>query len=281
MLIYFDQALQKRVIPDAFTTPEPARLSAARPHRDISGFSQLFSVVDKTNKIFARTALASTLRLRAPLRGPRRLERASSRTPTTRTQVRGRVDLAKHLDRLLLARYAPPGVLINEQDGDPAVPRPDGRYLQPAPGRAAEQPPQDGAAGCSRRCARRSRRRRRTWRPSGGTGVEVDQDGSRRTCNVVVVPFTGCPEIKEPLFVVLFEEAAAADARAAAARPTSARRRSARDADGAATDSQARARARRRRRSTCSRSSRSTGGPTTISARRTRSWSRATKSCRA
>ncbi len=38
------------------------------------------------------------------------------------------------------------------------------------------------------------------------SGVEVDEGGLKRTCNLVVFPFTGSPDLEEPLFVVLFEE---------------------------------------------------------------------------
>ena len=54
--------------------------------------------------------------------------------PDPRTQVRGRVDVAKHLDRMLLARYAPPGVLINERMEILQFRGQTGSFLQPAPG---------------------------------------------------------------------------------------------------------------------------------------------------
>src|SRR4029077_20989554 len=53
-------------------------------------------------------------------------------------------------------------------------------------------------------------------------GVEVDQDGVTRRCNLVVLPFTGYPEILEPLYIVLFEDATAPGAATlATATPTS------------------------------------------------------------
>src|SRR6185436_9336912 len=36
----------------------------------------------------------------------------------------------------------------------------------------------------------------------------IDQEGAARRCDVVVVPFTGLPQTKEPLFLVLFEDVA-------------------------------------------------------------------------
>ena len=132
VLIYFDQALQKRVIPSLhYALNQPGYLLLGHTE-SISGFAQLFSVADKANKIFTRTALPSTLRF-APRFDPRRVERPLAE-PDPRTQVRGRVDVAKHLDRMLLARYAPPGVLINDQMEILQFRGQTGSFLQPAPG---------------------------------------------------------------------------------------------------------------------------------------------------
>ena len=48
--------------------------------------------------------------------------------------------------------------------------------------------------------------------------MEIDQDGFTRKCNLVVLPFTGYPEVQEPLYVVLFEEAVPVDAKAVRSR---------------------------------------------------------------
>ena len=42
--------------------------------------------------------------------------------------------------------------------------------------------------------------------PARRDGVQFDQAGLIRTCNLVVFPFTGLPELRDPLLVVLFEE---------------------------------------------------------------------------
>ena len=67
------------------------------------------------------------------------------------------------------------------------------------------------ARAWSRRCARRSPRPRRRWRRSRRSGVEVDQGGFTRTCDLVVLPVHRAARTsQEQLFVVLFEDAAAA-----------------------------------------------------------------------
>ena len=207
VLIYFDQALQKRVIPSLhYALNEPGYLLLGHTE-SISGFGQLFSVVDKANKIFTRTALASALRF-APRFDPRRVERPAA-DPDTR-HVRGRVDIGQHLDRMLLARYAPPGVLINERMEILQFRGRTGSFLQPAPGDPQNDVIKMARPGLISALRTAVAEAKREMAPVMRTGVEVDQDGLTRRCNLVVLPFTGYPEVKEPLFVVLFEEAAPA-----------------------------------------------------------------------
>ena len=184
----------------------------------ISGFSQLFSVVDKANKIFARTALPSTLRF-APRVDPRRVERpARGARPADAGPRQG--------GRRQAPRPPAPGPLRaagrphQREDGDPPVPRPDRSVSAAGARRAAERPHQDGAPRADLGAARGDRPgEEETGRRSGGTAWRSTRTGCTRTCNLVVLPFTGYPEMQEPLFVVLFEEAVARDARAGRVAP--------------------------------------------------------------
>jgi len=210
VLIYFDQALQKRVIPSLhYALNQPGYLLLGHTE-SISGFAQLFSVADKANKLFTRTALPSTLRF-APRFDPRRVEQRPVADPDPRTQVRGRVDVAKHLDRMLLARYAPPGVLINARMEILQFRGQTGSFLQPAPGDPQSDVIKMARPGLIAALRAAVAEVKRDRAPARRTGVEVDQDGMTRKCNLVVLPFTGYPELQEPLYVVLFETAVPID----------------------------------------------------------------------
>ena len=209
VLIYFEQALQKRIVPSFhYSLNQPGYLLLGHSE-SISGFGQLFSVVDKASKIFARTALASTLRF-APRFDPRRVERPVVE-PDTRAQASGKVDVAKHLDRLLLARYAPPGVLINERMEIVQFRGQTGSFLQPAPGDPQSDVIKMARPGLISALRGTLAQAKKDQAPARRNGVEVDQDGFTRKCNLVVLPFTGYPEVLQPLYVVLFEEAGTPD----------------------------------------------------------------------
>src|SRR6185503_20215403 len=65
VLIYFDQVLQKRVLPTLhYALGQPGFLVLGRTE-NVSGFDRLFTATDKVNRIFARTAQPSVLRFAA------------------------------------------------------------------------------------------------------------------------------------------------------------------------------------------------------------------------
>ena len=203
VLIYFDQPLQRRVLPTLHYCLNRPGFLVLGQSENILGLTQLFLVVDKTNKIFVRTAAASNLRF-AP--------RDDLTVPVRRPPEQGHGLMAeqsdvfaKHVDRLLLARYSPPGVLVRENMDVLLFRGQTGAYLQPAPGQ-----PQSNLIGMARGgliAALRATiaQAKQDMVTVRCPGVEVDQDGSTKTCDVVVIPFSGLLHSHEALFIVLFE----------------------------------------------------------------------------
>jgi len=203
LLIYFDQALHARVLQTLhYCLNQPGFLLLGRSE-NISGASSLFGVVDKANKIFMRSAAASSLRF-APradvdLQTGRLPER--SRPFSTRGEA-----LSKHVDRLLLARYSPPGVLVNQNLDVLLFRGQTGAYLQAAPGQPQSNligMAREGLISALRATVEQARRDAVVVR---SPKVEFDQDGATKTCDVVVIPFSGLPDQGDPLFVVMFEQ---------------------------------------------------------------------------
>jgi two-component system CheB/CheR fusion protein len=203
VLIYFSQALQKKVLPLLhYALNQPGYLVLGRSE-NIAGFGELFSVKDKVNKIFLRNDVASRLRFKPreqvgePLApsDPRRLVPAAS-DPR----------FAKHLDQLLLTRYSPPGVLISEDMEVLLFRGATGPYLQAAPGQPQYNLINMARGGLVSALSRTIAEAKREQVIVRRAGVEVDQDGpSPLLCDLVVIPFTGIPNNERALFIVLFE----------------------------------------------------------------------------
>ena len=211
VLIYFSHALQKEVLPTFhYALNEPGFLLLGRAE-NISRFGSFFSVVDKSNKVFKRTSTPSTLRF-APRPEVPPIRRPSSRRGATEDPVHI-VDIAKHLDRLILARYAPAGVLINEGMEILQFRGQIGSYLQPAPGQPQSNLIKMAREGLLSALQTTIARAKKEKAPVRKDRVEVEQGGFTKTCNVVVIPFPRLRGFKEPLYVVMFEEMALARGR--------------------------------------------------------------------
>jgi two-component system CheB/CheR fusion protein len=134
LLIYLDASLQKRLVSMFHYALRPHGLLFLGTSETISGFDDLFSAVDKHWKLYKRqemtspsaspefplTALEAYQRVDPPMPGMRRQEAATS--------------LAVLVEKLLLERYAPPSVIINDRGDILHIYGRTGTYLEPAPG---------------------------------------------------------------------------------------------------------------------------------------------------
>lgn len=206
VLIYFGPELQQRVLATFhFALNEPGFLLLGQAENLAAG-ENLFQLIDEDAKIFARTAVKSTLRL-APARDaiPALPPMAEQRPPSAG-------DLVRRAESLLLDQYAPPGVIVNGRMEILHFRGRTGPYLEPAPG----QPQHDllkmarqGLVADLRIALSQARKQQTTVRRPG---VRVAQNGSTRACDLVVAPVPSPPGSREEVFAVLFEEPARPEA---------------------------------------------------------------------
>src|SRR6185503_1898989 len=106
-----------------------------------------------------------------------------------------------------------------------STPGQTGSYLPAAPGEPQNNIIKMAREGLSSTLHAAMVRAKKEMAPVRVEGVEVDQDGFTRSCDVVVIPFTGMPDTKEQLYIVLFEEAAQPVAKRAGSKRARSRRR--------------------------------------------------------
>ncbi|HXM38219.1 MAG TPA: chemotaxis protein CheB [Gemmatimonadales bacterium] len=203
LLIYFNPALQQRAL-DTFhyclNTPGFLVLGHSE---NVPGREDLFSVVDKTNKIFARTAVTKKLRHSGRRKGS--TTGAAGVTQLPAEPVVPVVDVSRQVDNLLLAQYAPPGVIVNERWEVLEFRGRTAPYLEPPPGQpqvSLLKMVREGLLSELRVALRHAKEEMTTIRREG---VRVEAEGASRICSIVVVPLVAAPDRKERLFAVLFE----------------------------------------------------------------------------
>jgi len=218
VLIYFGAELQKRVLATfqfALNQPGYLLLGHAENVADCSG---LFSVVDRENKIFARTAARSSLR---PT--PARSDALPVAAPLAESRVRAATpgDLVRRTESLLLDQYAPPGVIVNERMEILHFRGRTAPYLEPTPGQPQHDVLKMARKGLVAELRIGLSQAKRQGTAVRRANVRFDEDGRTRVCDLVVVPVASPPEAREHVFAVLFEEKPSPDTSADAAPPSS------------------------------------------------------------
>src|ERR1700722_5373688 len=117
VMIYLNQSLQKRVIPIFHYALNPTGFLMLGSTEGLLGSgSELFEMTDKKQKIFRKRLVSAPVAFGFSVGKP---EHATSdektATPSKSPEIQKiRMELQREADRLLLARYVPPAVLINE-----------------------------------------------------------------------------------------------------------------------------------------------------------------------
>jgi two-component system CheB/CheR fusion protein len=110
VLIYFASALQKRVLPIFhYALKRGGFLLLGRS--ETPSFLQLFTLVDKVNKIYCKVNETKLTSLQFPT-GPYVTEKIDLAKKPIVSFTAG-LDMQKDIDRLVLSKYAPPGVVID------------------------------------------------------------------------------------------------------------------------------------------------------------------------
>jgi two-component system CheB/CheR fusion protein len=117
VMIYLGQALQKKVIPIFHYALNPTGFLMLGSTEGLLGSgSELFEMTDRKQKIFRKKLVPMPVSLSFSLdKASREPIEAESTGPSKRREsLKIPMELQREADRLLLARYVPPAVLINE-----------------------------------------------------------------------------------------------------------------------------------------------------------------------
>jgi two-component system, chemotaxis family, CheB/CheR fusion protein len=134
LLIYLEPVLQQRILPTLHYALKPAGILWLGNSETIGGHRNLFRAEDSKQKIYAKKPGSTTPHPPVQPRGTRPSDviLAALAPPAT-----GGAALHKEADRIVLAKFAPPGVLVSADLEIPQFRGDTGAYLSPAPGKAS------------------------------------------------------------------------------------------------------------------------------------------------
>ena len=216
LLIYLGPTLQKRVMPVFHYAPKPKGFLVLGGSESITGFENLFAAVDEKRRIFSKKATATRAKLDFSYSDYP--EEPATVAPTMDKRAWGELDVQREADRVLLGRYAPASVLVNDDLEILQFRGHTGQYIEPSPGAASLnllKMVREGLHVELRAALTKAGKQDVTVRKEG---LRVKTNGAFKTTNVEVVPLK-IPGTRERYFLILFEEARPAAARAAEPRP--------------------------------------------------------------
>jgi two-component system CheB/CheR fusion protein len=137
LLIYLDSSLQKRVLPILHYSLNPGGFLLLGSSETVGPLADLFNVVDQKHRIYTKNAAAApglVLDFSAYPETAGFLPRPPA--PALGRPSWSALDVQKEADRLVLSRYAPVGVVVDENMTVLQFRGRTGDYLEPAPGLA-------------------------------------------------------------------------------------------------------------------------------------------------
>jgi two-component system CheB/CheR fusion protein len=205
LLIYLKPAAQERLLSLFHFALKPDRYMLLGKSESISGDRSLFMPVDKANRIFVRTEHKSICKVNdvsdaAPRPAP---------APQPEPQLNEtRADLQTEADRVLLDRYSPGAVVVDQKMRVALYRGCTGRYLEAAPGKPDLNLLSMVRPGTLTELEPAFERAKEEQLPVRVESLRVERDPDSFEINLEIIPL-GPPIQAASHFLVVFEEASA------------------------------------------------------------------------
>src|SRR5437773_20839 len=204
VLIYLEPELQKRVLSIfhyALKTPGFLMLGVSET---VGSLSDFFSVVDKKYRVYAKrpTSMRFDLDVSRLDRGTATMGRVKAARTAGETGG-SPLDLTREVDRILLSKYAPVSVLVNEAAEILQFRGHTSPYLEPASGQASFNLFKMAREGLLMELRMAIDKARKRDAPVRREGLSIKQDGKLVQVTLEVVPVSG--PAQERNYLVLFE----------------------------------------------------------------------------
>jgi two-component system CheB/CheR fusion protein len=202
ILIYLELPLQQRVLAIFHYALQPSGCLLLGASETAAASQDLFAPLDKKHRIYSKrpTSAPAALGFAAP--GGDARERREARPGAAKPSPRE--ELPREADRILLARYAPAGVIVDERDNIVEFRGQTDPYLEHAHGRASLNLFKMARKGLLLEIRQAIQEARKKDVPFRKEGVSLRHRGQLRKLDLEVIPLKGFPK-KERSLLVLFE----------------------------------------------------------------------------
>ncbi|WP_341529287.1 chemotaxis protein CheB [Nostoc sp. UHCC 0302] len=203
VLIYFESVLQKQVMPIFHYSLKPTGFLMLGIAESAGEFSNLFTLADRKNNIYTKKLIPTPLNFNF----------ASSNYPVAKIaadksmshKIWDITDLNKQADQILLNRYAPVGVMINDNMDILQFRGETSPYLRPAPGDPSFNLFKMARKGLLEELRTAIHQAKRQNVPVRKEQLQMEGSESSRKVSIEVIPFQP-DSVETHCFLVLFED---------------------------------------------------------------------------
>ena len=206
VLIYLGASLQGKVLSILHYALKPNGFLVLGPSESVGTFSDVFQQVDKKNKIYCSLPAIGAP---APELGEGRRARGRAQHRGRVVEARARPDVQTEADRLLLAEYAPAGVVIDDAMSIVQVRGRTGPYLELSPGGPSHNLLRMVREGLIASVSKAIQTARQSNSTANEEGVRIASSGQFVEVKIKAIPFREASSA-ERYFLILFEDVASA-----------------------------------------------------------------------
>ncbi|BAZ16748.1 signal transduction histidine hinase [Calothrix sp. NIES-4071] len=202
VMIYFGTPLQKKVLPTFHYGLKQTGFLMLGTSETVGEFLDLFSLVDKKYKIYARKLVAARLPIDIVSNNyPLDLEL----NPQINEEACTDLDLQKEADQIVLNNYAPVGAIVNSDLEILQFRGQTSRYLQPAPGRASLNLLKMVREDLKLEVRTAMQQAKKQSAPVKKEGLQIWDNDLERLVTINIIPFK-TRKLQESYFLILFED---------------------------------------------------------------------------
>jgi two-component system CheB/CheR fusion protein len=204
VLIYLGPVLQKKIIPVFHFALKPEGYLILGKSEAIGAFQEMFTLVDKKHKFYMRRELPGRPALKFSLEAYAEREEPSVHAVAP-GELPSPMDLTREADRIVLARFAPAGVLVDENLTIMQFRGHTGPFLEPMPGEASLNLLRMVKEGLRAEVGAALHQAIKGGSPVRKEKLKVKYNGRALDVNVEVFPVTPTA-FKERYYLVVFED---------------------------------------------------------------------------
>ncbi len=207
VMIYLSHSLQRRVIPIFhYALNAGGFLMVGNTEGLLGSGAELFDMADKKQKIYRKRSVPTPVTFGFAVHSTEAQVEGESANTTTKTTepALAPIDLQREADRLLLARYAPPSVAVNDQLDIIQTKGRTGPYLELPAGKASLNILKMARPGLLFELQNAIEEARKSGVDAKRPNVQVESNGGHTLTSIRVTPFR-TPIQDRPSFLVVFE----------------------------------------------------------------------------